>query len=52
MINTDIGEFAAPNSAVESGATVLSIRPEAIELGVGGDNSVPGTIQSHVYAGR
>ena len=31
---------------------MLSIRPEAIELGVGGDNSVAGTILSHVYAGR
>ncbi len=31
---------------------MLSIRPEAVELGVGGDNSVAGTILSHVYAGR
>ncbi len=51
-ISTDIGEFRAPHSAIESGAGLLSIRPEVIELGAGGDNSVLGTIQSHVYAGR
>ena len=52
MITTGIGGFRAPHSAVEDGAAMLSIRPEAIELGVGGDNSVAGTILSHVYAGR
>ena len=51
-MTTDIGSFTAPNSAVGDGAAMLSIRPEAVELGVGGDNSVAGTILSHVYAGR
>ena len=34
------------------GAAVLSIRPEALDLGTGGDNSVRGTVRSHVYVGR
>ncbi len=52
VINTDIGLFTAPHSAVGDGEAMLSIRPEAVELGVGGDNSVEGTVLSHVYAGR
>ncbi len=52
VITTEIGAFTAPHSAVGDGPAVLSIRPEAVELGVGGDNSVSGTVLSHVYAGR
>ncbi|MCY3652079.1 MAG: ABC transporter ATP-binding protein [bacterium] len=51
-INTSIGRFSAPHSAVGEGDAVLSIRPEAITLGANGDNSVTGTIRSHVYVGR
>ena len=50
-MTTDIGSFTAPNSAVGDGAAVLSIRPEAVELGAEGQNSVGGTVLSHVYAG-
>ncbi len=51
-INTQVGSFAAPHAAIANGDAVLTIRPEAVDLGVGGDNSVVGTIRSHVYAGR
>ncbi|MDE0675649.1 MAG: ABC transporter ATP-binding protein [bacterium] len=51
-ITTDIGVFDAPNSLVPDGEAVLSIRPEAVDLGEGGENSVSGTVLSHVYAGR
>lgn len=49
---TPMGAFTAPHSAVASGDAVLSIRPEAVELGASGDNSVKATIQSHIYVGR
>ena len=52
VITTDIGVFQAPHSVVGEGNAMLSIRPEAVDLGVGGDNSVPGTVLSHVYGGR
>ena len=52
VITTGIGSFAAPHSLVGDGDALLSIRPEAVELGVGGDNSVWGTVLSHVYGGR
>ncbi|MXX46246.1 MAG: ABC transporter ATP-binding protein [Acidimicrobiia bacterium] len=51
-ITTDIGVFDAPHSLVPEGNAVLSIRPEAVDLGEGGENSVSGTVLSHVYAGR
>ncbi|MDE0169936.1 MAG: ABC transporter ATP-binding protein [bacterium] len=51
-ITTAIGRFRAPKSSVAHGDGVLSIRPEALELGIGGDNSVRGTVLSHVYVGR
>ena len=51
-ITTAVGRFTAPHSAIKAGDAMLSIRPEAIELGVEGHNSVQGTIRSHVYAGR
>ena len=41
-ITTDIGVFDAPNSLVPEGDAVLSIRPEAVDLGEGGENSVSG----------
>ena len=52
QITTAIGKFAAPHSLVPDGEAVLSIRPEAVDLGVAGENSVEGTVLSHVYAGR
>ena len=52
VITTTIGEFSAPHSLVPDGEAVLSIRPEGVELGVGGENSAEGTVLSHVYAGR
>ncbi len=51
-ITTSIGRFDAPHSAVASGDAVLSIRPEALEIGADGANSVNGVVQSHVYVGR
>ena len=51
-ITTGIGRFRAPHSAVGGGDAVLSIRPEAIDLGAIGRNSVNGVVQSHVYVGR
>ena len=51
-ITTAIGRFRAPHTAVDRGEAVLSIRPEAVELGGGGGNSVRGRIRSHVYVGR
>ena len=51
-ITTPVGRFRAPNSSVANGDAVLSIRPEALDLGTGGDNSVQGTVLSHVYVGR
>ena len=52
VITTTIGEFSAPHSLVPDGEAVLSIRPEAVDLGMEGENSVEGTVLSHVYAGR
>ncbi len=51
-MTTGIGRFRAPRSSVSEGEAVLSIRPEAADLGSAGDNSVGGTIRSRVYAGR
>lgn len=51
-ITTAIGRFRAPDSAVADGDAVLSIRPEALELGGDGPNSVSGVVRSHVYVGR
>ena len=51
-ITTAIGRFRAPHAAVGHGEAVLTIRPEAADLGVGGDNSARGRITSHVYVGR
>ena len=51
-MTTSIGRFRAPHSSVAHGEAVLSIRPEALDLGVGGDNSAMGTVRSHVYVGR
>ncbi len=51
-ITTPIGRFRAPHSAVASGDAVLSIRPEALELGGNGQNTVRGVVRSHVYVGR
>jgi ABC-type Fe3+/spermidine/putrescine transport system ATPase subunit len=52
QMTTAIGVFDAPHSGITSGDGVLSIRPEAIELGTTGANSVKGTVQAHVYVGR
>jgi ABC-type Fe3+/spermidine/putrescine transport system ATPase subunit len=52
VIATSIGKFSAPRSSIASGAGVLTIRPEAVEIGGEGANSVPGRVVSHVYAGR
>ncbi len=52
VMTTDIGQFTAPKSLVGDGAAILSIRPEAVDLGTEGQNSVEGTVLSHVYAGR
>ena len=52
QMTTAIGKFQAPHSLVGDGEAVLSIRPEAVDLGEGGENSVSGTVLSHVYAGR
>jgi len=49
---TSVGTFQAPHAAISSGEGVLSIRPEAVELGGQGGNSAKGTIVSHVYVGR
>ena len=51
-ITTDIGVFEAPHTMIGEGNALLSIRPEAVDLGVGGENSVSGTVLSHVYGGR
>ena len=60
-IQTSIGPFRAPHTAVGGGEAVLTIRPEAVELGAPGtgdasgpaeENTVAGMIQSHVYVGR
>ncbi len=51
-ITTSIGRFDAPRSAVGSGEAVLSIRPESLEIGGDGPNSVKGMVRSHVYVGR
>ncbi len=39
VMTTDIGDFTAPHSLVGDEAAVLSIRPEAVELGAEGQNS-------------
>ena len=49
---TAIGRFQAPHSSVDGGDAVLSIRPEALDLGAAGENSVNGVVRSHVYVGR
>lgn len=51
-IRTAVGRFRAPRSSVAHGDAVLSIRPESLDLGTGGNNSVRGTVRSHVYVGR
>jgi ABC-type Fe3+/spermidine/putrescine transport system ATPase subunit len=49
---TSVGKFSAPRSSITSGDGVLTIRPEAVEIGGHGGNSVQGRVISHVYAGR
>lgn len=51
-ITTSIGAFDAPHAGISSGDGVLSIRPEAIEVGRESANSVKGIVRSHVYVGR
>jgi len=48
-----IGQFTIDHSAVSAGPSVLSIRPESIEIGAEADqdNVVKGRIRSHVYVG-
>ena len=48
-----IGSFQATQGVVSQGKATLSIRPEAINMGVPEDapNTVIGTIRSHVYVG-
>lgn len=52
-MQTPIGEFVAPRSAVLDGSGVLSIRPEDIEFNVnnGGNNLMTVKVASHVYVG-
>ncbi len=56
-MQTSIGSFSAPNSAIEQGAAMLSIRPEEVRIVTDEDertyeNFVTGTIRSRVYVGR
>jgi ABC-type Fe3+/spermidine/putrescine transport system ATPase subunit len=55
-IQTPLGHFHAPRSAVESGPAIMSIRPESIKFRSGngatqGNNEIDGRILSHVYVG-
>jgi ABC-type Fe3+/spermidine/putrescine transport system ATPase subunit len=52
VMETPVGKFNAPRSAVNHGAAILNIRPEAIVMNGAGENSATGRIRSHVYVGR
>ena len=53
LFKSAIGRFQATQGVVDRGPATLSIRPEAINMGVATDapNTVMGTIRSHVYVG-
>lgn len=51
-IITSVGTFDAPHAAIKQGPSVLTIRPEAVQLGFDGPNSVKGIVRSRVYAGK
>ncbi len=50
-VQTSIGCFRLASSAVPNGEAVMSIRPEAIDIGADGENTVKGSLLSHVYVG-
>lgn len=52
IMDTPVGRFQAPHSAIQKGDAVLSIRPEAVVMGENGDNCTMGRVRSHVYVGR
>jgi len=53
LFETPIGQFAVDHPTVSPGPSLLSIRPESIEMGaaVDGDNVVMGQVVSRVYVG-
>jgi ABC-type Fe3+/spermidine/putrescine transport system ATPase subunit len=53
QIETAVGKFEAPHSGVDNGPSILSIRPETIEISQEstGHNEFEGRVISHVYVG-
>jgi ABC-type Fe3+/spermidine/putrescine transport system ATPase subunit len=51
VIYTPAGEFATTHTLIPDGPVTMIIRPEAIELGCKGDNSIKALVKRQVYMG-
>jgi ABC-type Fe3+/spermidine/putrescine transport system ATPase subunit len=51
VIETELGSFHVNKQDIPDGPVVMTVRPENLELGQSGENSVQAEIVSHVYAG-
>lgn len=51
VVQTDIGRLEVAHSDRPNGQVLLTIRPEAIEIGANGHNNLPAQVRSYSYRG-
>lgn len=51
QVETPLGRFAVNAQPIEDGPVIVTVRPENLRLGEGGENAIQAHICSHVYVG-